>query len=464
MIFPDPDSQIIGATVAEDVAFGPENLGLPPQAIRDRVRDALRAVSLEKSHDSATHLLSDTEKFRLALAGALALEPECLLVDRATAQLDPAGRKEAGELLHSLNRDRGLTVIQLTDDPEEAASADRIVVCAGGKIVLDGTSAQVLPALQQRAEGEDSLPPDEIVGAAGAEPEISAGASPVSALQSLKCSAPEAARGRATLLKEMTALNYLPGDSILHRSDPRTKIVLTLCFMGAVFLFKSFPALLLLLAIMLALASSAGKSLKRSLRGLKLVLYLTGVAVAVNLVTIKGTPLLDHGLLRHVSLEAVATSAAMLLRVVLLASAASLLTLSTTPFALAEGVERLLKPLKRIGVPVSEIAMMLLIALRFLPLIVEEAQRLILAQPAGSGEAGRVNLVQRARSYLPLFLPLFAGVARRGDALAVAMEARCYRGGTGRTRMNPLQFCRADLACSAATVLILTLVVLLEKL
>ena len=451
MIFPDPDSQIIGATVAEDVAFGPENLGLPPQAIRDRVRDALRAVSLEKSHDSATHLLSDTQKFRLALAGALALEPECLLVDRATAQLGPAGRKEAEELLHSLNRNRGLTVLQFTGDPEEAASADRIIVCAGGKIVLDGTPAQVLPALHQKAE-------------LGAEPEDIAGAPPLSGRLSLKGPDPEPPKGRATLLKEMTALNYLPGDSILHRSDPRTKIVLTLCFMGAVFLFKSFPALLLLLAIMLALASSAGKSLKRSLRGLKLVLYLTGVAVAVNLVTIKGTPLVDHGLLRHVSLEAVATSAAMLLRVVLLASAASLLTLSTTPFALAEGVERLLKPLNRIGIPVSEIAMMLLIALRFLPLIVEEAQRLILAQPAGSGEAGRANLVQRARSYLPLFLPLFAGVARRGDALAAAMEARCYRGGTGRTRMNPLQFCRADLACSAATVLILTLVILLEKL
>jgi len=440
-IFQDPDSQIIGATVAEDVAFGPENLGLPPQVIRERVRHALRAVAMENLRDSATHLLSGSQKLRVALAGALALQPDRLLVDRATAQLDPAGRDEAMVLLRRLSREMGLTVVHLTDRMEEAASADRIIVLDDGEIALDGRPPQVLSGLAAAVDPA-SEPPQ----------------------QAARRSGPEENRAGVSFFREMTALRYLPRESILHRSDPRTKTALALLFMTSVFLLKSFPALLLLLVVMLSLAAGAGKPLTHSLRSLKLVLYLSAVALVVNLVSMKGTPLAAHGVLQHVSREAVGVSATMLLRILLLASAASLLACTTTPLALADGLERLLKPLNRVGVRVSELAMMLMIALRFLPVIAEEAQRLVLAHSARVPDFNSGNLVRRARNCVPLLIPLFAGVARRGDALATAMDARCYRGCQARTRMNPLRFSGADFACLAAMFVLLSIAVLVESL
>ena len=431
MLFQDPESQIIGATVAEDVAFGPENLGLPPRLIRERVQDALQAVALVPFQNSATHLLSDPQKVRLSLAGVLALQPDCLLIDEATALLGAEDRKEMVALLRTLSRERGVTVLLATRGLEEATGADRIIVLDEGKVSLELPSEGAThPLPSQGATHPGSEAPGE----------------------------------RVSFLTDFAGRRYLHGGSILHRMDPRMKIAATFLLMTAALLLETLPALLLLLFITLDLASSAGKPLQQSLRGLKLILYLSAVAVAVNLLSIQGTPLMQDGLLSHVSREAVGISAAMLLRIFLLATAASLLTFTTPPLALADGLERLLKPLNRIGIRVSEGAMMLLIALRFLPVIAEEAERLILARPERSGDFNKGNLLQRARSYLPLFIPLFAGVARRGDALATAMDARCYRGGAGRTRMNPLQFSRVDFACAAGTFVLLSMVALVENL
>ena len=259
------------------------------------------------------------------------------------------------------------------------------------------------------------------------------------------------------MLNDMTMGRYFPGKSLLHRSDPRTKILLTLLFIAITFIFRSYPALLLLLMIITGLAYRTGKPFQQSLRNLRLILYLAVVAVVANLLLVKGTPLIDYGLLRHVSREGVDISAKMVLRLILLASAASLLTFTTTPFALTDGLETLLKPLNRIGFPVSEVALMTLIALRFMPIIVDEAKKLILIQSARSVDFNRGNLLERTRSYLPLFIPLFAGIARRGDAMATAMEARCYRGSAGRTKLRPLEFSGADIASVAGMLLILSL-------
>ena len=259
------------------------------------------------------------------------------------------------------------------------------------------------------------------------------------------------------MLNDMTMGRFLPGRSLLHRSDPRTKIVLTLIVIAITFILKSFPALILLQIMITGLACRTGKPLQQSLRNLRPVLYLAVVAVVANLLFVKGEPLIDYGLLRHISREGADISAKMVLRLVLLAGAASLLTFTTTPFALADGLEKLLTPLNRIGIPVSEVALMMLIALRFMPVIVDEAGKLIVIQSARSADFNRGNLLQRARSYLPLFIPLFAGIARRGDAMATAMEARCYRRSTGRTKMRPLEFSGADIASVAGMVLFLSL-------
>jgi len=264
------------------------------------------------------------------------------------------------------------------------------------------------------------------------------------------------------MLKEMTLGRYSPGKSLLHRSDPRTKIALALGVMTAIFLVKGYPALLFLLVVTFALAAKSGKPIKHSLRGLKLILSLSAVAVVVNLVSIKGPSVVDYGVLRHVSLEGLNISARMVLRLVLLAGTASLLTLTTTPFALTDGLERLLKPLNRLGISVSELSMMMLIALRFMPVIVEEAEKQIRIQSSRSDDFNTGNLLRRVRSYPPLLLPLFAGVVRRGDAMATAMEARCYRGSTGRTRMRQLEFTAADLVCVGVTVVVMFIVIGIE--
>ena len=266
------------------------------------------------------------------------------------------------------------------------------------------------------------------------------------------------------MLKDMTLGSYFPGTSLLHRSDPRTKIALALVVMTLIFLVKGYPALLLLLIVTLALAANSGKTFKHSLRGLRLILSLSAVAVTVNLVSVKGTPVVDYGVLSHVSLEGLDISARMVLRLVLLACTASLLTFTTTPFALTDGLERLLKPLNRVGISVSDLAMMMVIALRFMPVIVEEAGRLIREQAPTSNDSNSTagNLLRRLRSYPPLLMPLFAGVVRRADAMATAMEARCYRGSRGRTRMRQPAFTSVDLFCIGVTVVALLVVMGVE--
>lgn len=159
MVFQNPDNQIVGTTVEEDAAFGPENLGLPAAEIAGRVREALEAVALTGQEGRAPHLLSAGEKQRLALAGVLAMQPSCVILDEATAMLDPASRGEVMALLRRLNREEGITVVQITHHVEEAALADRIIVLDAGKVVLDGSPAAVFSDAQVIRELGLGLPP-----------------------------------------------------------------------------------------------------------------------------------------------------------------------------------------------------------------------------------------------------------------------------------------------------------------
>lgn len=233
-------------------------------------------------------------------------------------------------------------------------------------------------------------------------------------------------------------------------------------FMAAVFLVESYPAFLVLMLFNLMAAGRAGKPVTDSLRGMMPILCLAAFAVVLNLFFVGGSPVSEQGILRHVSREGLDLSAKMVLRLLLLVSGTSLLTFTTTPRSLTDGAEKLLQPLNRVGVPVHEIAMMMALALRFIPTLVEEADRIIKAQSSRSAEFNTGNLPQRAKSLLPLLVPLFAGALRRGDDLATAMEARCYRGGKGRTRMRGLRFSLADLASAGAMLALLTVLMVVE--
>lgn len=263
------------------------------------------------------------------------------------------------------------------------------------------------------------------------------------------------------MLKTLTLGSYCHGSSLLHRSDPRTKILLTLLLMVTAFSVENYTTLLLFVFVF-GVAGTVGKPLQQSLRGLKLILYLTGVTVAVNIISIKGVPLVDYPLLRQISREALLVSARMILRLALLASTATLLTFTTTPFALANGLERLLRPLNRIGIPTADFAMTLLLAIRFIPLVAEEAQKQMTADAPVALPSNKSGLMQRLKNSEQLLINLFTAVVCRGNAMATAMEARCYRGSSGRTRMQPLAFSGADVTCVGVVLILLSLLLSVE--
>lgn len=244
---------------------------------------------------------------------------------------------------------------------------------------------------------------------------------------------------------------YVVGDSPIHRLDPRTKILGVLLFMVLLFTARhtSAHSYALIAVVTGCCYRLAGISFRYMLRSIKPVLVILVFTVVINLFWYRGEVLWRFWRLT-ITREGLSMAAAMGVRLLLLVTSAALLTLTTPPIALTDGLESLLGPGKRIGVPAHELALMLTIALRFIPTLVDEADRLMKAQMARGADFTSGGLVQRARSLLPLLVPLFVSSFRRADELATAMEARCYRGGEGRTRLCELRFARPDLAAGVA--------------
>lgn len=247
------------------------------------------------------------------------------------------------------------------------------------------------------------------------------------------------------MIKDITIGQYIPGDSLIHRADPRTKIVLTFTYLSLIFLINSYIGFLMYALFTMLITISSDIPLKFTLKGLKPVVFIIVFTVLINIFTVKGTPITDLPILNHITYEGIDLSARMALRLILLIMGASLLTYTTTPIALTDGLEKLLKPLNSLKVPVHEISMMMAIALRFIPTILEETEKIIKAQSARGADFDTGNIMQRAKSFIPVLVPLFISAFRRADDLATAMEARCYRGSTGRTRMKQLRFTNADI-------------------
>ncbi len=263
------------------------------------------------------------------------------------------------------------------------------------------------------------------------------------------------------MIRDITIGQYMPGDSLLHKADPRTKIILTFIMMIFIFLISTYWGYLLLTLFTAITVVSSNIPVKFVLKGLKPVLFIVIFAGIINIFTIKGTEIWSWGFL-SITYEGINVAIKMAIRLFLLIITASLLTYTTTPIALTDAIEKLLGPLKRVKVPVHEIAMMMTIALRFIPTLLDETDKIIKAQSSRGADFDSGNMVERAKSFIPVLIPLFISAFRRADELATAMEARCYRGSEGRTRMKQLRFSGSDAVVTVITAAFMTWVLLME--
>lgn len=245
------------------------------------------------------------------------------------------------------------------------------------------------------------------------------------------------------MLRDITLGQYYQTESVVHRLDPRVKLGGTLLFIISLFLFRNFLGYgiaALFLAVVIGLSHVPFRFM---IKGMRAILFLLLVTVVFNLFLTPGRELVSFWKLT-VTVEGLRTAVTMAVRLTMLILGSSIMTLTTTPNNLTDGMEKMMKPLKLFRVPVHEVAMIMSIALRFIPLLLEETDKIMKAQIARGADFETGNIVKRARALVPLLVPLFLSAFRRANDLAMAMEARCYRGGEGRTKMKPLIYQRRD--------------------
>ncbi len=242
------------------------------------------------------------------------------------------------------------------------------------------------------------------------------------------------------MLRDITLGQYYPAKSIIHQLDPRVKLVTTMIFIISLFVAKGITGYAVATLFLVMAVRMSRVPFKYITKGLKAVFMILMITVVFNLFLMDGEiELWRFGFLR-ITDKGVRTAGFMALRLIYLIIGSSIMTLTTTPNDLTDGLERLLGPLKRIHVPVHEIAMMMSIALRFIPILLEETDKIMKAQMARGADFESGNLIRKARAMVPLLVPLFISAFRRANDLAMAMEARCYHGGDGRTKMKPLHY------------------------
>ena len=266
------------------------------------------------------------------------------------------------------------------------------------------------------------------------------------------------------MLKDVTLGQFFPGSSVLHRLDPRGKLLLVVLYITALFFAKGpilYAVMFFWLALAVAVCGVRVKVLMRGMRPLLIIIIITGL---LNIFMVPGENILppDWGI--RISREGLMQAGYMISRIFMLISATFLLTYTTSPIQLTDALERVLSPFKKIRLPVHELAMMMTIALRFIPTLIEETDKIMNAQKARGGDFESGNLFRRIKSMVPLLVPLFVSAFRRADELATAMECRCYHGGEGRTRMRVLRWGRIDLFVISGCLLTAAAVVVASRL
>lgn len=255
-------------------------------------------------------------------------------------------------------------------------------------------------------------------------------------------------------MRDLTIGQYIPGNSVVHRLDPRTKIIITLAYMVILFVLNNFQGYIFPVVFILFTMILSKISLRYIMKGLRPLFFIIALTFVLNSFMIKGRVIYKIGPL-DITYEGLSQGAFMAIRLILLIIGTSLLTLTTSPISLTDGIERLMSPFKRFGVPAHELAMMMTIALRFIPTLLEETDKIMKAQMARGADFESGNIINRAKNLVPLLVPLFISAFRRADDLAMAMESRCYRGGENRTRMKELKMTALDFGSFAVFSLII---------
>lgn len=265
------------------------------------------------------------------------------------------------------------------------------------------------------------------------------------------------------MIRDITIGQYYPAESVIHRLDPRTKVIMSFVFVIALFLTAKIPIYLGIAGLFLVMTKLSKVPLSFVLRGLKTVFLIIAITVAFNLFQTQGSQVIFEWSFLRITKEGLFAAIAMAMRLILLILGSSFLTLTTPPVALTDAIENLLKPFEVIKVPAHEIAMMMSIALRFIPILLEETDKIMKAQLARGANFEQKGVIKKAKAMLPLLVPLFLSAFRRADDLALAMEARCYRGGKGRTKFKPLQYHGRDYITYGFMVSYLVLIFLLNR-
>ena len=259
------------------------------------------------------------------------------------------------------------------------------------------------------------------------------------------------------MIRDITIGQYYPAESRIHRLDPRVKIVCTLLFLVSLFIQNSLPGYVIATIYLGCVIRLSKVPLKYILKGLKPVVILLLFTVVMNLFLTDGGEILVQFGIFTITENGLRTSVFMAVRLMYLVTGSSIMTFTTSPNGVTDGMEKLLHPLNRFNVPVHEVAMMMSIALRFIPILLEETDKIMKAQQARGADFESGNIIQRAKAMVPILVPLFVSAFRRANDLAMAMEARCYHGGDGRTKMKPLHYHGRDRAAYFITLIYLVI-------
>ena len=264
------------------------------------------------------------------------------------------------------------------------------------------------------------------------------------------------------MLGNITLGQYYPVDSPVHRLDPRTKIVLTILMIVIVFITQNLLGYVFILLFTLLISRLSRVPVKTMMKGLKPLRFILILTFLLNLLFTPGNEIF-HVAFIHITQEGVVQAVRFSLRLIFLVLCTSLMTLTTSPIALSDGLEMLLNPLKVIHFPAHELAMMMSIALRFIPTLLEETDKIMMAQKARGADFESGNLLKRAKAMIPLLVPLFVSAFRRAGDLAMAMESRCYHGGENRTRLRVLKITRSDLLAALVALCLLAVIILCNR-